>query len=620
MPEGTIKVYDEAGRLLEITKSEWSGNVLPGLLEDAWDDADDLYATVIMALHDDLASEVAGAARRLFEIDEIRERSAVTLAITLMKTQSVHEAEKVLRGYIDEFGATGTVLTNLAKAHSLRGEEAAALKTLRQGLSLDPNQEDGLLWYAAIKREGDGEQGYVEALEDVAREPGAWRPQLWLARHHLESEQRDRALRIYRDVMSIASENGDALMMISGDLGNHGMIEPMMNLVLPVFDLVKHGPFTGCNLLRAMADTRRLEEGKRLMAELQQLGRKDLLGFLDEMESAFARMTPARPAEGPLEISSVWIDTPIWSRGLDNPRWMFPIKSETAPLIAFVAFSDGTRRAKKARQELEQTSGRLTRSLPLLLMESVYYGTDARPLAVFPVAKQMGPVVFGQDWTIDGLRNVCGETAPDIIVSGRLSQGVMGRRVEVTVWDAHAGTKLGGFKIKAAAEFAGVGGAIRDQTLQTLRELNICHGEADSDLYAPPPSEWMDLYLVGLGQLLTQRLCAEGVGDPDKLWNERGILETYFELCEGFSPTPQMLAIGGVLTAKAYGSALVDQYEDRLVRLLEGIDDYHSPAWRMLPLVYQRLGRESKANDWLRKHATRIVDRRYHAWISDIRH
>jgi hypothetical protein len=56
-----IKVFDEFGRELFITKEQWRTNVLPGSLKSGRDHPDKLYGTVVGSLNDGLYEDVLAA-------------------------------------------------------------------------------------------------------------------------------------------------------------------------------------------------------------------------------------------------------------------------------------------------------------------------------------------------------------------------------------------------------------------------------------------------------------------------------------------------------------------------------------------------------------------------------
>jgi Flp pilus assembly protein TadD len=109
------------------------------------------------------------------EIDDDPERSHTIQGIVLMENKRLVEAESTLQAGIAKVGATGTLLTNLAKVFSHKGDDARAEELLWQAIEADPNLDNGLLWWASIKQEREGEAGYVAGLRTVAALPGSWR-------------------------------------------------------------------------------------------------------------------------------------------------------------------------------------------------------------------------------------------------------------------------------------------------------------------------------------------------------------------------------------------------------------------------------------------------------------
>ena len=133
-------------------------------------------------------------------------------------------------------------MTNLAKVYSGQGEQARAERALWRALEVDPNQDNGLLWYATIHRERGGPKAELDAFRRVAALPNSWRPQLWLARHALESKDVPAALSVYNEVLNrLKPVTADALMQISGDLGNGGLRKELIGICGPLFDAREHG-------------------------------------------------------------------------------------------------------------------------------------------------------------------------------------------------------------------------------------------------------------------------------------------------------------------------------------------------------------------------------------------
>ena len=113
-------------------------------------------------------------------------------------------------------------------------------------------------------------------MHDIAKEPKSWRAQLWIARDFLEHEDAQSALQIYKQILGSADVTEDGIMMMSGDLGNNGYIEEIIELLLPVFDVERHGRKAGLNLVQACIESHRKDEGIQICDALLALNRYDL--------------------------------------------------------------------------------------------------------------------------------------------------------------------------------------------------------------------------------------------------------------------------------------------------------------------------------------------------------
>ena len=171
-PESTsdnelIVAYDAYGREMQIPRREWREKVFLPSLEAKRDDAAELYQVIINGLNDGFVADLIPAAARLVEIDDIPERSHTIQGIVLLQNSLLDEAENTLRAGIAKVGATGILLTNLAKVFAGRGDDARADEVLWQAIQADPNQDNGLLWWATLKQEREGDAGDVAGLKTV---------------------------------------------------------------------------------------------------------------------------------------------------------------------------------------------------------------------------------------------------------------------------------------------------------------------------------------------------------------------------------------------------------------------------------------------------------------------
>lgn len=281
-----IRVYDDYGRELFITRQQWRDNVLPGTIEKNWDDAEALAGLIIESLRGNFFDEMIKPAERLLQLEEDAERGAVLLAIVYLQLGRLDDSERILRHHMSRNGESGIVLTNLAKVHAERGEDDQTLATLWHALELDPNQDNGLGWYEAIHREKKGEAAGIDALRRIAAIPGSWRTQLWLARLELGARRLDRALALYRECLARAGKPAptDMLMDMSGELGKAGHLDQIFELVEPAFEPAVHGLQVGNNLIKAHVGVGQLDDARKILGQLYALKRpdwRDNLGFWD---------------------------------------------------------------------------------------------------------------------------------------------------------------------------------------------------------------------------------------------------------------------------------------------------------------------------------------------------
>jgi tetratricopeptide (TPR) repeat protein len=398
-----IRVHDAYGRELFITKEQWRDSVLLGHLKKVWDQPDELAPAIIQALKDGFAPDVVLAARHLAEIDPNPERGHILHAVTLLDLKRYDDAEAALLRFCQQHAETGTVLTNLAKVHSARGDEARSVATLWRGLTLDPNQDNGLGWYEVIHREKDGPAAGLDALRRIATVPGAWRARLWLARDRLEQRDLPAALAFYTEALACAPRPvpTDLLQQMSGDLGNQAHLPEIIQLVAPHFEVAFHGLAVGNNLIKASLDLGQLDTAQSLLDRLYAQQRPDWkhhLAFWDTEIAKFRVDTADLPVPGQLSMTLLSIEGPVWIPPASPAAELFSAKPADAPIIAFmggtadVAASDG-----QARLQLADGPGRLSRALPLYLAEQVEFTTPCttRTLVPWLVKPSCGFVLSG---------------------------------------------------------------------------------------------------------------------------------------------------------------------------------------------------------------------------------
>ncbi len=537
-----IRVHDAYGREMFITKAQWRDSILLGHLEKVRSQPDELAQALIQALHDGFAADVLPYAAHLATLDPNHERGHVLHAVTLLDLKRYAEAETVLLNFIKHHGETGTALTNLAKTYSGRGDDSRALSTLWRGLILDPNQENGLGWYAVIHQEKDGPAAGIDAYRRVAALPGAWRARLWLARDRLDQRDLPAALALYAEALACAPRPipTDLLVQLSGDLGNHAHLPEIIQLAEPHFDIAVHGLAVGNNLIKAHLDLGQLEAARALLDRLYAQNRPDwkqTLSFWDT-EIAKARVAIAdTPAPDKMDVTLLTLAGPVWLPPASPAAELFPAKPVDCPVVAFLgSTAEMPATNEPHRMQLADGPGRLSRALPLFLAEQVEFGTEAttRTLVPWIVKPSAGFVLSGVPWKNDEAAAHARKTGPDQkpadhVVVSHLDCRAEPWRIELRLVRTIDAACLA----TASATCPATDPA---QALPTLTRELFTALATESDLqshishlnFGPPPAS--STYLLRLEQLLAVRTAAMNPAQPT-LSGEREILDGHLQLC-----------------------------------------------------------------------------------------
>ena len=398
MNEDTITEYDDLGRPVEIDRSDWQDQLLPQLLEEAWDNADELYEHIVRGVEQGFAPSLVEAAQRLTRIDNDAERCAVTDAVVLMHANDLEGAEEALQSFVARHGRSAIVLSNLARVRYEKGDVAGAERLLREALDLDPNQNNGLDWWGALCSEIGGPEAYLGGLREIAALPGAWRPQIWIAQQLLCDGEIEEALDLYREILPAAAACGDALMQITGDLGNAGLLPEMLDLTLPVYEPTQHGPYAGLNMARGLLELDRIDEARTLLDTLQGLQAPQLTETLNQLELDIADAAGG-PAPLDEEPTLVMVRGPVWLQ--EHAEHLLPRLSPASERIVFLSLNDATRDPEVEQLEPITPFGRFARALPLYLAERLRITTDADARTVVPIARGAGPILPGLPWDVE---------------------------------------------------------------------------------------------------------------------------------------------------------------------------------------------------------------------------
>ncbi|WP_158754172.1 hypothetical protein [Dyella sp. S184] len=409
----TITIADAYGRSFQVTREQWRTEILPKNFELNRDKPDVLVSMITDALRNGFCEEALEPARRLHQIDQNGQRGAVILGVTLLQLKRYTEARDVLEAARELHGEEGSLLTNLAKAYGGLGEQERADATLWHAIEIDPNQDNGLLWYVALQGERGGEQAKHDAFVRASKLPHAWRPQIWLARDALKAKGLDAALAYYHQAAErVTPMPTDALRQISGDLGIHGHLQAMLTLVSPLFDAKLHGLDVGNNLIKANIDLGHTKEARAILGQLHRQQRVDWeqhLAFWDgEIDKAEKHYGPVSDAPT-FTFGMLKLEDPIWVREALGFAALLAPKPDNAPYLAFMAGSCAKAISTEQQQiTLEKTDalGRFSRGLPMYLAEQTLLRSDTKVAYLQPWSPKGGFILAGGPWEAAQLSTV----------------------------------------------------------------------------------------------------------------------------------------------------------------------------------------------------------------------
>ncbi len=271
-------------------------------------------------------------------------------------------------------------------------------------------------------------------------------PRLAAAREMLGLKDLPGAMAIYEQVLGSAGDRADILVTISGDLGSHGYVQQIVELVAPRYDADRHGPATGLNILQAYMALRNAGAAQHVLDLLFSLNRPELeerlYGFSNAIADLMADATPppstvegsGTPGEipaGVARVSLISISKPIWSYGLEPFGLpILPSKEGKFRRVAFaqLAVPGAYKEINEAMKAPEDELGRLSRALPLWLAETFYFSPHYAPLAAIGMMDDPAAgkflALFPTEWTSENLRQLVDSNADplDYIFTGALRQ------------------------------------------------------------------------------------------------------------------------------------------------------------------------------------------------------
>lgn len=340
-------------------------------------------------------------------------------------------------------------------------------------------------------------------------------PQLAAARAKLAARDLPGAMAIYEEVLAAAGDRADVLLTMSADLGTHGHVRELVELIAPRYDAERHGPGPGLNLLQAYLAVRQPEAAQHLLDLLFALGRPELedrlIGFsraIAEISVAAEAAPEVAPNEG--KISLVSISKPIWFYGLEEtaaallPRKEGRLRRVAFAQCALLGEADVMERATKP----EDAVGRFTRGWALWLAETFFASAGYEAFAGIGTFAPKHFALFPVEWTPDNIRQLDESTQGglDYVVTGALRGRNADYELVARIWEVKKFRELKSFTVRWTPANADAALAQFHQQLRTYMEWTAL--PADNGLaYAAPAAPLAYVQALGgsLGLFLSEK-------------------------------------------------------------------------------------------------------------------
>lgn len=613
-----MNIIDQNGRRIQITMDEWREKVLPIALKNHWDNANLLYNDILKAIQNNFISDVEEAAIHLKEIDTIKERGYNTLAILYLKNKEFNKANELLLEYLANNPKTGTILTNLAKSYYGKDEKEKAMEVLWEGLTINPNQNNGLPWYASICKDKDGMEGYIDALRRASEIKGSWLPQFLLARHELNEKNIESAKEFLKIALSQGHVTQETLLVISGELGAKGYSKELIELVEPVYDFNKNDIRVGLNLLQAYLQNKEIEKGENLLNKLMMLERPDLKNALLKISNKFDKLKIEEKASTPkkdVQINMMVLDNPVWGHGLKTSKWFINNK-EVKGNIAVLPYADETIREKeiKGYQKDNETS-MLSRGIPLYVSEMINYYTDYNNKVVMPFVRDFGPVITNKQYNEAALEDIGNKINADIVITGSVMNAEIGYLIKNTIYNMNDKSSK---KIEMFIQKENFGNRFNEMIKELRSELGG-YDQSNNKFYKLAEDKEVLHYLASLGHSLTQTLIQGKFVDKDLLLGERNILNWYLNMVMAYPENEaiKMMLVSGIEKSKEYGSKVYLEFKKQTLTVMMKSKNEEIKK-RLIPEIYKIYGMDNELKALKEKLTNESSDKEYIKWLNNI--
>jgi hypothetical protein len=387
-------------------------------------------------------------------------------------------------------------------------------------------------------------------------------PQLAAARAKLAARDLPAAMAVYEEVLAAAGDRADVLLTASADLGTHGYVRELVELIAPRYDAERHGPGPGLNLLQAYLAIRQPEPAQHLLDLLFSLGRPELeerlIGFSRAIAEIGIADVSSSESIAPEErkISLVSLSKPVWFYGLEeHAERLLPRKEGRLRRVAFAqsALLGEQNLAERAAQP-EDTAGRFTRGFALWLAETFHASAGYEALAGIGTFAPKHFALFPVEWTADNVRQLSDSVdgGLDYVITSALRHRNADYEFTLRIWEVKKFRELKSFTTRWTPANANEALAQFHQQFRTYMEWTAL--PAGQGLPYAAPAQPLP-YVLALGASLGLFLADKQVIPAD---HAVGSAEVFLQAAQA-NPSDaraQLALVTGILRLRARGATV----------------------------------------------------------------
>lgn len=316
------------------------------------------------------------------------------------------------------------------------------------------------------------------------------------------------------------------------------------------------------------------------------------------------------------DIALIPIDRPIWSLGLNDPKWLLP-NIDREKKIAIFAFNKIFKQNEQESEQTETEIGRVSRAIPMYIMERLYFETNIAPTFFVACKQNIGPL-------ISGVRTIGAEISEslkhmelDYIVTGVIEEIRNDIKIDIYLYETSSDKEFVITSITSSnKDFDELSVNTTQDFLSKFKSNYKMDSKNQTNIFKAPKNDLISYYIKGIGQLLMQVLVNNDVMPYESLWGEDDMLEWYFDLTshEPDNISHQLLYFNGIISSISYGGQAYKNQIERIEYYIEHNDNSNLIV-KLSPILYYKLDDKTKLANSLSR-LEQINNQEYIDWIS----